>query len=57
VKEFKWSESKNKILKKTRGISFEEILKTKFLGAKEHPSRKNQMILLFEYKKYVWLVP
>ena len=57
MKEFRWSESKNKSLKKTRDISFEEILKAKFLGAKEHPSRENQMILLFEYKKYVWFVP
>jgi len=57
MKEFRWSESKNKSIKKTRGISFEEILKAKFLGAKEHPSRENQVILLFEYKKYVWLVP
>ena len=57
MKGFKWSESKNKSLKKTRGVSFEEILEAKFLGAREHPSRENQMILLFEYKKYVWLVP
>ena len=57
MKGFKWSESKNKSLKKTRGVSFEEILEAKFLGTREHPSRENQMILLFEYRKYVWLVP
>jgi len=55
--EFKWNESKDKSIKKTRGVSFEEILKAKFLGAREHPSRKNQIILLFEYKEYVWVIP
>ena len=48
---------KNKNLEETRGISFEEILNSKFIGAEKHPSRKNQFIMLFEYENYVWIVP
>jgi hypothetical protein len=47
----------NKILKKERGVSFEEILDSTFLGAEKHRTRNNQMVLLYEYKKYVWVVP
>jgi len=44
-------------LKKTRGASFEDILKGKLLGVKKHPAKKHQDIMLFEYRKYIWLVP
>ena len=57
MKKFKWDEEKNKLLKKERGVSFEEILNSKFLGAGKHRSRVNQMVLLFEHEKYVWVVP
>jgi uncharacterized DUF497 family protein len=57
MKKFKWDEEKNKLLKKERGVSFEEILGSKFLGAEKHRSRANQMVLLFEHEKYVWVVP
>jgi len=57
MKKFKWDEEKNKLLKKERGISFEDILDSKFLGAEKHRSRANQTVLLFEYEKYVWVVP
>jgi hypothetical protein len=57
MKKIKWDEEKNKILKKERGVSFEEILNSTFLGAERHRSRSNQMVLLYEYKKYVWVVP
>jgi len=53
----RWDEEKNKLLKEERGVSFEEILDSTFLGAEKHRSRKNQMVLLYEYKKYIWLVP
>jgi uncharacterized DUF497 family protein len=57
VKKIKWDEEKNKLLKKERGVSFEEILDSTFLGAEKHRSRANQMVLLFENEKYVWVVP
>jgi len=57
MKEFRWDEDKNKKLKEERGISFEEILGSKFLGAERHNTRKNQMVLLIEHNKYVWVVP
>jgi uncharacterized DUF497 family protein len=57
MKIFKWDEEKNKILKEERGVSFEEILDSKFIGAEKHSTRNNQMVLLFEHNKYIWVVP
>jgi len=57
MKEFRWNEDKNKFLKQERGVSFEEILDSTFIGAERHPTRKNQMVLKFEYKKYIWIIP
>jgi len=57
MKEFRWDEDENKFLKQERGVSFEEILDSKFIGAERHPTRKNQMVLKFEYKKYIWIIP
>lgn len=45
------------MLKEKRGVSFEEILGSKFIGAERHPVRINQMVMLFEYKNYVWIIP
>ncbi len=57
MKEFRWDEDKNEFLKQERGVSFEEILDSKFIGAERHPTRKNQMVLKFEYKEYIWIIP
>ncbi|MFQ5687495.1 MAG: toxin [Candidatus Scalindua sp.] len=57
MEEYKWDEKKNQELKQTRGVSFEEILNSKFLGAEKHAKRENQIVLLFEYKDYIWIVP
>ena len=57
MKEIKWSLLKNERLKRTRGVSFEEIINSKFLAAKKHPKKEHQNIMLFEYKKYIWVVP
>jgi len=54
---FQWNEDKNETLKKERGVSFEEILGSKFIGAEKHPTRKNQIVLKFEYNEYIWIVP
>lgn len=53
----RWSPLKSRRLKRTRGVSFEEIVKAKFVDFKDSPQRENQMMMLFEYKNYIWLVP
>lgn len=57
MKEFIWDEEKNRKLKEKRGVSFEEIIDTKFIAIEEHNSRKNQFVMFFEYKNYIWVVP
>ena len=53
----RWDSVKSERLKKTRGVSFEEISGAKLVDIKDHPSRKNQKLMLFDYKGYIWLVP
>jgi hypothetical protein len=55
--EIKWSPLESKRLKRTRGVSFEEIIHAKFLGIEKHPNRGDQRIFVFEYKGYIWAVP
>ena len=43
MKIIKWDEEKNKILKEERGVSFEEILDSTFMGAEKHSTRKNKL--------------
>lgn len=54
---FRWSPIKNEELKLTRDASFEEILEADVLGGRNHPSRANQRLLLFDFRDYVWVVP
>lgn len=55
--EMHWSPLKSKRLKRTRGVSFEEIVHAKLLDIREHPSRSDQKILIYDYKGYIWAVP
>jgi len=48
---------KSKRLKQTRGVSFEEILKERWITNIPHPRRTKQMIMLFDRKDYIWIVP
>jgi hypothetical protein len=57
MKEIRWNELKNKRLKLTRGVSFEEILKAESIGIKRHPTRESQDVMLFKYRSYIWVVP
>jgi hypothetical protein len=57
MKGFKWNLLKSKRLKRTRGVSFEEIVTAKIIDLKDNPHRQNQQMLLFEYRNYIWLVP
>ena len=44
-------------LKKARGASFEDLINSKLIKIMKNPKRVNQNIMLFEYKKYIWVVP
>jgi len=55
--EIKWNALKSERLKKTLGVSFEEIIKSKLMGIRQHPTRINQKILVYEHKGYLWAVP
>lgn len=57
MKIFRWSELKSARLKRTRGVSFDEIIQAKLVGTTEHPKRPGQYLMLFEHKNYVWAVP
>ncbi|MBU1863887.1 MAG: toxin [Candidatus Omnitrophica bacterium] len=57
MQQIKWNEDKNDELKRTRGVSFEELLSSQFLGIEKHPRKAHQRIMLFEYKGYVWSIP
>jgi hypothetical protein len=52
-----WNLLKSKRLKRTRGVSFEEIIHAEFLGIENHPSRNDQWILVYRYRGQVWAVP
>ena len=54
---FKWNSLKSKRLKKTRGASFEEVLKGEPIDMIDHPARTGQKILLVWYQNYVWAAP
>ena len=55
--DIRWNLLKNKRLRKTRGASFEDILRGKLVAVERHPKKENQNIMLFEYKRYIWVVP
>lgn len=57
MKELRWDLKKNERLKRIRGVSFEDLINSKLISILEHPTRKNQKIMLFEFKKYIWVIP
>jgi len=57
MKEIRYSHLKSERLKKTRGVSFEEIMNAELIGIKYHPKREGQKIMLFKHKGYVWIAP
>jgi len=61
---FSWNQDKNEILKKERGISFEDVVfhieRGDLLEIVEHPSQekyKGQRIFVANIEDYVYLVP
>jgi ribosomal protein S10 len=57
MKEIKWDLKKSNPLKKTRGVSFEEIVHARLVAIKKHPKKPHQNIMLFELDEYIWVVP
>ena len=59
--ELKWSAEKNRLLKETRGICFEQIEEALaeglFIGPEINPSRENQMRLIVSIDGYPYVVP
>lgn len=59
----KFNEEKNQLLKATRNISFEDVIKAlkekRLLDNVAHPSQKhpNQRLYIVEIKEYVYAVP
>jgi len=56
-----WDEAKNKKLKASRGVSFEDvaqiILDKKYLAVLENPVHPEQMIFIVRHKSYTYVVP
>ena len=57
MKQTKWNALKNERLKPSQGVSFEEIIASKLIDIRKHPSRENQKILIYQHKGYLWAVP
>jgi len=57
MEKVRWNPLKSKRLKRTRGVSFEEIIHAELLDIRDHPNRPDQQILIYYYKGYVWAVP
>lgn len=55
--ELRWSLVKSERLKRTRGASFEELVRSKLIAVKRPPTRRHQDLMLFEYKGCLWVVP
>ena len=53
----RWDPVKNEWLKRTRGVSLEEILRARFVTIEEHPKRPHQKLMLFELDGHIWTVP
>ncbi|MBL7224597.1 MAG: BrnT family toxin [Desulfobacteraceae bacterium] len=61
MKYLNWDSEKNEILKRMRGISFEEIVclieSGQILGIEENPGRSNQKMFILEIENYAVVVP
>ena len=57
VKELRWSREKNAELKETRNVTFEQLVNSRFIGIEKHIKKAHQQLMLFEFNRYVWVVP
>lgn len=56
-----WDDAKNKKLKESRGVSFEDvaqiILDKRYLDILENPNHAKQKVFVVSYKSYTYVVP
>ena len=52
-----WNELKSQRLKRTRGVSFEEVIQGRLIQIEDIPRYPGQHFMLLEYQGYVWVVP
>ena len=52
-----WNPLKNERLKRVRGVGFEEILKARLIDIREHPRHEGREMMLFEFNRYIWVMP
>ncbi len=61
MKYLNWNSDKNEILKRERGISFEEIAflieSGHIIGIEKNPGRPDQNIYILEIENYAYIVP
>lgn len=64
MKYFEWDKGKNELLKRTRGIGFEDVIEAvnsgNLLETVDHPNKKkypNQRMFIVNIKDYAYLVP
>lgn len=57
MKKIRWSLVKNEELKKERGVSFDEMIRSELVAVKKHAQKKHQKIMLFKHRAYIWVVP
>lgn len=64
MKPLRWSHEKNALLRKTRGVSFEEVAhhiqNDEILDVRKHPNQErypHQRIFVIDLGDYVYLVP
>ena len=57
MKDIRWSNLKSERLKRTRGVSFEEIISAELIAVKSHHKKTDQNIMLFKFKGYIWIIP
>jgi uncharacterized DUF497 family protein len=61
MKYFNWNTEKNEILKRERGLSFEEIVylieSGQILSVEDNPTRPDQKIYILEIENYTVVVP
>ncbi|MBI4226974.1 MAG: toxin [Candidatus Omnitrophica bacterium] len=57
MKEFRWDLLKNERLKRTRGVSFDEILQARVVAIRRHPRRPDQRLMVCERRGHLWVVP
>ena len=61
MKYLNWDSEKNNILKRERGISFEEIAfmieSGQIIGIEDNPGRPNQKLYVLEIENYAFIVP